>query len=149
MVRDVVASSRVSILFGPEDDGLSNDDLRFCHWLVTIPSPSTHNSMNLSHAVAVMAYELAHQISEGRVYSRATASEMESFFQHLLTVLHQIRFLKSHDRHRMMMKFRHIFHRAGMDQKEVKTLHGVLSQIQFMLGLRKGIDLKSSAEADT
>lgn len=140
MVRDVAASARVSILFGPEDAGLSNADLALCHWLVTIPSPSRENSMNLSHAVAVIAYELSRQFSTDRIQPPSAAVEMESFFEHLRTVLTQVGFLKETDPHRMMMKFRHVFHRAGLDRQEVATFRGVLSQIQWALGKPKGVE---------
>lgn len=142
MVKDVVASSRVSILFGQEDSGLSNDDLKVCHWLVNIPSPVPSNSLNLSHAVGVIAYELSKQLRSGGVYARATASHLEAFFQHFQTVLTQIGFLKFGDPRRLMMKFRHIFHRAALDEKEVKTLHGILSQVQWAMKVKKGIGQK-------
>src|SRR5690606_39244186 len=46
---------KVALVFGPEEAGLSNADLDLCHRMVRIPS---RGSLNLSHAVTVMLYEL-------------------------------------------------------------------------------------------
>ena len=58
LVRELVPISqqnRVGILFGPEDRGLSNLELKYCHTLVTIPT-AEFASLNLAQAVMVLAY---------------------------------------------------------------------------------------------
>ena len=47
---------RVALVFGPEDKGLVNDQLRACDLLVTIPSWEGYPILNLSHAVAILCY---------------------------------------------------------------------------------------------
>src|ERR1700730_16947751 len=51
-------ANRVAILFGPEDSGLTNEDLKHCQRLITIPSASAYPSLNLAQAVMLVAYEL-------------------------------------------------------------------------------------------
>ena len=57
--------NRVALLFGPENRGLSNEELRYCHAVVNIPTVQS-SSLNLAQAVLIMAYEifLAHRIPE-------------------------------------------------------------------------------------
>src|SRR5512133_1070397 len=60
MAGELIALSKenkIALLFGPEDTGLTNDDLRFCQMVVTIPTVG-FKSLNLSHAVMVICYEL-------------------------------------------------------------------------------------------
>ena len=57
-IVDISQKNEVALLFGPEDTGLSNDDLRFCHLLVTIPTSKHNKSINLSHAVMILCYEI-------------------------------------------------------------------------------------------
>lgn len=57
---------RVALVFGPESRGLSQAELDKCDVAVTIPSSNLHKVLNLSHAVAVVMYEL---------YSRMRADE--------------------------------------------------------------------------
>jgi TrmH family RNA methyltransferase len=58
LIRSVAAGETVSILFGPEDRGLSAADLARCHELVTIPTAPESPSLNLAQAVLLVAYEL-------------------------------------------------------------------------------------------
>jgi TrmH family RNA methyltransferase len=48
----------VGIVFGREDDGLRNDEIDKCDLLVSIPTSEKYPIMNLSHAVAVILYEV-------------------------------------------------------------------------------------------
>src|SRR5215471_18513757 len=58
-------TARVALLFGSEKTGLSNEELSYCHWLLTIPMRQhedlRHPSMNLGQAAAVCLYELVRQ----------------------------------------------------------------------------------------
>jgi tRNA/rRNA methyltransferase len=49
---------RVALLFGPEDNGLSRDELNRCDLLVHIPARRDFPTLNLSHAVAVVLYAI-------------------------------------------------------------------------------------------
>ena len=49
--------NQVALLFGPENWGLTNEELAFCHTLVTIPT-SDFRSLNLAQAVLVVTYEI-------------------------------------------------------------------------------------------
>ena len=59
LIRGRLRSGRVGLLFGSEKRGLSNQELSYCHWLMSIPTREEHRSMNLGQAVAVCLYELA------------------------------------------------------------------------------------------
>ncbi len=62
MAEQVIEISRdneVALLFGPEDTGLTNDDLRYCHTVVSIPTSERFRSLNLSHAVMILCYEIS------------------------------------------------------------------------------------------
>jgi len=59
LIRGRLRSGRVGLLFGSEKRGLSNQELSYCHWLMSIPTREEHRSMNLGQAVAVCLYELS------------------------------------------------------------------------------------------
>jgi TrmH family RNA methyltransferase len=52
------AVNDVALVFGPEDHGLSNDDLALCQQVIAIPASAEYGSLNLAQAVLVCAYEL-------------------------------------------------------------------------------------------
>ena len=47
----------VSIVFGNEQSGLSNEELQLCNHIVTIPTDSAYSSLNLASAVQIFSYE--------------------------------------------------------------------------------------------
>ena len=47
---------RVAMVFGPEDKGLLNEELRMCDLLVTIPTWEGYPILNLSHAVSIICF---------------------------------------------------------------------------------------------
>jgi tRNA/rRNA methyltransferase len=51
-------NNNIDIVFGNEQNGLSDEELAFCHYLVTIPTSNAYPSLNLSHAVQIICYEL-------------------------------------------------------------------------------------------
>ena len=51
-------NNKVALLFGPEDTGLANEDIQFCHALVNIPTEG-FSSLNLAQAVMVVCYEIS------------------------------------------------------------------------------------------
>ncbi len=59
VAEELALGGRVAMVFGPENHGLSRDDLSYCHVLVEIPTDAHQPSMNLGQAVAVCLYELA------------------------------------------------------------------------------------------
>ena len=56
--RELDRGGRIALVFGPENHGLSRDDLSHCHCLAVIPTSSHQPSMNLGQAAAVCLYEL-------------------------------------------------------------------------------------------
>ena len=52
-------NKRVALVFGRESSGLTNDDLELCDMVVTIPSSKKYPALNLSHACAILLYELS------------------------------------------------------------------------------------------
>ena len=51
----MLASNRIGLMFGPEDAGLTNEDLDFCQFASTIPTAG-FSSLNLAQAVAIHFY---------------------------------------------------------------------------------------------
>lgn len=51
--------NKVAIVFGSEGEGLSNEEVSLCDFVVTIPSSKEYPVMNVSHAAAVILYELS------------------------------------------------------------------------------------------
>lgn len=132
-VVDVSSAHRVALVFGPEDHGLANDDLKLCHELVTIPAHSAYPSLNLSHAVLVCLYELF--VARHRVRAPgpalATADRLERMYEELGRALLSIGFLHGANPQHIMFTVRRIFGRARLDSREAAIWLGIARQIEW------------------
>ncbi|MCE5283551.1 MAG: RNA methyltransferase [Deltaproteobacteria bacterium] len=136
MAETIVGLSQdneIALLFGPEDTGLTNDDLRFCQTLVTIPTVG-FKSLNLSHAVMVLCYELLvarMDPSTPAVGKLASSRELEGMYIQLKATLQAIGFLNPENPDYWMMHIRRLFARTTLFAREVKILRGICRQIEW------------------
>jgi len=133
MMATILEVGEVALVFGAEDHGLTNEDLAHCHWLVTIPTGSSRPSFNLSHAVAVVLYELTFSLLLPFPRNLAKYENLEAMFDHLQQFLMDVGFLHEEDPARMMLLVRQIFFRAGLSEREVRTLRGILRQAYWRM----------------
>jgi tRNA/rRNA methyltransferase len=141
LVRELVPISqqnRVGILFGPEDRGLSNLELKYCHTLVTIPT-AEFASLNLAQAVMVLAYEIflaGREKSVPHVPRLANSHELENMYDHLQEALAQIHFLNPENPEYWMFNIRRFFSRIGLQAREVKIVRGICRQLNWYFNQR-------------
>jgi tRNA/rRNA methyltransferase len=133
---DLSYHNRVALLFGPEDTGLSNDDLRLCHSLVTIPTSERLKSINLSHAVMILCYEIfTAQRGDLETFTPrlATAAEIEGMYEQIKALLQNIGFLNPQNPEYWMLHIRRFFSRTRLFSKDVKIIRGVCRQLEWRL----------------
>jgi len=125
---------KVSIIFGPETSGLSNNDIDRCNRLVYIPTGEMHSSLNLSMAVQVIAYQINlafFGLEEGQATrDLAPGKEMELFYEHLEDVLLETGFLNPTNPKQLMRRLKALFNRAQLDDNEVNIMRGILTSYQ-------------------
>ena len=128
---------RVAVLFGPERAGLEAEDLAHCDTLVRYPLNPQHNSLNLAQAVMILAYEwwMAAEASPPRLLMTngtrvATKGELEAFLDRLVAELDASGFLhNAPKRPGMVRNLRHWFERGEVTEQELRTLHGVVTEL--------------------
>jgi TrmH family RNA methyltransferase len=128
--------TKVAIVMGPEQSGLTNADLGRCQLIVNIPTDPHFGSLNLAMAVQVLCYELrmakvhaAVPADEQRTAPLASAAELEGFQAHLERVLADAGFLHHEHQKQLKLKLRRLFNRARLDQNEVNILRGALAAL--------------------
>ncbi|HQL00596.1 MAG TPA: RNA methyltransferase [Smithellaceae bacterium] len=135
----VAPKNKVALLFGPEDTGLSNEEIRYCQSVTTIPTSDAFRSLNLSHAVIILSYEIFLALSEKSKTSPvapkwARSSEIEGMYAQLKTTLAAIGFLRPENPDYWMMHLRRFFSRSGLLAREVKIIRGICRQIDWAAG---------------
>lgn len=126
--------NEISILFGPEDRGLSNREIALCQQLITIPANPRFNSLNLAQAVLLVCYELYLAAAEPAAPSLRLASlrQLEPMYQHLKEALLEIGFLDPNNPERIMYAIRRFLGRAGLEERDVRIIRGISRQIKWL-----------------
>jgi len=135
-ILEAAAGNDVALVFGPEDRGLSNDELARCHRLLTIPSAAAYPSLNLAQAVLICGYELrlASGVAEPRQEETrhlAPAALGERMFSVLEQALRAIGFVHRDNDVHMMRAFRRMLGRAALDEYEARVVLGLARQIDW------------------
>ena len=134
-----------ALIFGAEERGLSNDELKYARRFICIESNPEYPSLNLAQAVTICVYQLYQSwlgISNGdRVLVPTTAIEampnnapvevLEGYYQDLEAMLLEVGYLYPHTAPVKMEKFRRLYNRANLQPEEVAMLRGILRQIRW------------------
>lgn len=129
----------VAIVFGREDTGLLNDELKLCHYHVNIPANPNYMSLNLASAVQVIAYELKlaevsnhHDSSDNSLKDSeqaATFEDVNGLYEHLESMMIKTEFFDPNNPKLLPVRIRRLFAKAQLNQGEVNILRGFLSSI--------------------
>ncbi|MDO8432635.1 MAG: RNA methyltransferase [Candidatus Binatus sp.] len=137
-LASLAETNSIAIVFGPEDRGLTNDELKLCHRLIAIPASPEYPSLNLAQAVMVIAYEmrLALETSDTAPppLEFVPSSDSEAMLDRMTEALLAIGFLPENNPDHIMFALRGIFGRSGLTAREVDILNGMARQIRWAGG---------------
>ncbi|MEM3342647.1 MAG: RNA methyltransferase [Thermoplasmata archaeon] len=122
---------KIGIVFGREDRGLDTDELAMMDFLVYIPANPEYPSLNLSHAVAVILYEIWGIDCSYQSFEPASAEHKEKLFRMFDAYLEAMEFAE-HKKKRISLVFQRVIGRAMISRHEFSVLMGVFSR-----GIRK------------
>jgi tRNA/rRNA methyltransferase len=134
--RTHLETKKAALVFGSEKFGLSNQDLSFCDWVMTIPTRENCPSMNLGQAVAVCCYEIARNakhVPELRTPATATLAQRDRIVQMLVENLETSGFIYPNTRQTQVMKIRRLVNRLRLAPADARILQGMLRQIRWKL----------------
>ncbi|MHB8053623.1 MAG: RNA methyltransferase [Methanoregula sp.] len=122
------ADGRISILFGRENWGLNNEEVKRSDMICTIPTAEEYPILNLSHAVGIVCYELADMPLPA--FRLASPNDMGYLYRHIdryLDTIHHPAF----KRENTLILIRRILGRANLTIREASTLHGLLRRSEW------------------
>ena len=128
----------LAILFGREDRGLTNEELLLAHRIFNIPSSKTYPSLNLSHAVSIILYELnksskRHSHKDLIVSDLASSKQINESFLEIEEMLFRVGYLLKHTSRAKISKFKKYIIRANTSIHEMNILRGIVHQINWFL----------------
>lgn len=139
IVEQLRSGEKVSVVFGPEDRGLTNDETQLCSRLINIPTSHENSSLNLAQAVLIILYECFRNAlnnpgtkSNAPDERPASFEEQEILASNLQETLLAIDFLKADNPEYWMMPVRRFLSRMDIKRHEFNLLMGVCRQIKWI-----------------
>lgn len=133
------STSKVALVFGRENSGLSNEELQLSQFHVHIPANPDYSSLNLAMAVQTLSYEMrfawlqsiesiaGEPVAAGPTSAYPNAADLERFYVHLQQSLTDSGFIVRQHPGQVMNKLRRLFNRARPEENELNILRGILS----------------------
>jgi len=127
-----------AVVFGNEAAGLSDRQLRLCHLAVQIPTAPEFPSLNLSHAVQVIAYALFRRPGPGcGAFQPIGAQELEQLVVGIIGALGGLGLLRRGDPEEQGVFWRDILCRAALEHREAERLSEIFDKIRGAFAGRK------------
>ncbi len=139
----------LGIVFGPEDNGLSREEIRLCEWLVEIPTAGDYPVLNLAQAVGLVAYDLhlaSREPGDTPFLHLAEPSEFRSLITYLETVLASAGLPRHLSRQRLLARLNRILGRAQLEKEDVKLLRSLLALVSRSRSENRGIGSQERRE---
>jgi tRNA (cytidine32/uridine32-2'-O)-methyltransferase len=128
----------IAIIFGRESSGLTNEEVAYSHYLISIPTDEQFASLNLASAVQILTYEMRQSFlsTPPKPMPQRNLAAHEQFYG-LITHWEQMAIalecLDPQHPKRLMQRISRLFKRAELDETEVNILRGFLSAISKKL----------------
>jgi TrmH family RNA methyltransferase len=142
--RIIKAASKnaVAILFGREQNGLYNQEIEECGFLIKIPANPSFPSLNLSQSVMLVAYELSRQTLKTGLPQLVENKEVQKLYRRIHSTLLLLGYRAKGDKDLeavIMRNIKHLVGRAGLTEWEMQMIHGICSQIEKRLKKAKDV----------
>ena len=123
-------------MFGPEASGLSNNDLSFSNYILQIPTSSKFKSLNLSHSLTLICYEIFKSLNKKKMNKKSielkisSKSKISSIVAHLKNLL-EVKdfFIPKEKKHSMILNINNLIYRLQPNDKELRILASIISSL--------------------
>ena len=126
----------IGLMFGPEASGLSNKDLSFSNYILQIPTSAKFKSLNLSHSLTIICYEIFKLINKKSIKKNSSKlkisskSNISSVLKHLISLLeNKDFFVPIEKKHSMLLNINNLIYRLEPNDKELRILASIISTL--------------------
>lgn len=131
---------QVALVMGCERSGLSNDQMRLCHYCVSIDGNPHYNVLNIGNALQILCYEIFNEAAESKNSVTDVAvinhtpqhfsqsKDLQNFYQRLETLLTKLEYIRPNRPSRTMERIKKLFDRTRVEKKELRLLQGLITR---------------------
>jgi TrmH family RNA methyltransferase len=125
----VGVKGKIALMFGRESSGLSNDELELADLLVSIPANPEYPVFNISHAVAIVLYELSQEKEEVTHIHKLSSVQERNIAQEFLTKSLPHLGIPLEKRKNVLRAFKNLFGRSLLSHREVTSIIGFFHRV--------------------
>ena len=126
----------IGLMFGPEASGLSNQDLSFSNYIMQIPTSKKFKSLNLSHSLTVVCYEIFKLMNENKTKNNnlnlkiSSKAKISNTVRHLTSLLEKKNFFTPKEKkHSMILNINNLIYKLQPNDKELRILASIFSSL--------------------
>ena len=126
----------IGFMFGPEASGLSNQDLSFSNYIMQIPTSKKFKSLNLSHSLTVICYEIFKLMNENKTKTNninlkiSSKAKISNIVRHLSSLLEKKDFFTPKEKkHSMLLNINNLIYKLQPNDKELRILASIISSL--------------------
>jgi tRNA/rRNA methyltransferase len=136
--RIAAVSGPKALVFGSEADGLTDRELACCHLAVRIPTSPRFPSLNLSHAVQILAYLLSRRLAAPSPdrFRPVDDGELDRVVGAIVDTLAGLGFFRKSEPGEMGTFWRDLLARAALERREAERLRRIFHEIRGLAGGR-------------
>ena len=131
-----IKQKKIGLMFGPEASGLSNLDLSYSNYIVQIPSSPKFKSMNLSHSVFLICYEIFKlnnfKLTKQLIFRKEIGQKgkLSKILDLLKKHLEKKNFFNPAEKKSSMIKnINNLFYRMDPNDKEIRILGSLIGSL--------------------
>ena len=127
--------SKIGLVIGRESTGMTNNEIRICDFVCTIPAFEKYPTLNISHALTILLYEIFTAAGEKKIGEQiipAGKPEKDAFFKELHKLLDEIEFSTKEKRETQKIVWQKLIGKSFLTKRELFSLFG------FVRKLKKG-----------
>ena len=128
-----IKKKKVAIILGRESDGLRNNEVKLCDFMVTIPTSRNYKAMNISHSLGVILYEIFKEQNTKETlkpYAPMGAKEKEQVLKLLKQAMKKMDFSTDRKMHTQLKVWKKMITKSFMTKREAFALMGFLKKIK-------------------
>lgn len=123
----------ISLVFGREQTGLTNQELGHCDAISTVPAEIHHPSLNLAQTIMIYCYELfqaSYEDLNKYQWKLATHQDLEILYRRLKRTLERIDFIPIDSWENFIMRFSRMMGRANPEVRDIRVWHRILKSFE-------------------
>ncbi len=136
--QQISIDEKVAIIFGPEQSGLTNEDLQLCDYHLAIPANPEYSSLNLGQAVQIVTYEIYQAFLDNKdslaptlaAPEKATAQSIAQLLAQFERVAIDLDFMDPKNPKKLLPRVQRLLAKAQLETEEVNILRGFLKRVE-------------------